>query len=587
MRTFRLLFTCALAFACLAPLRADATPPHSLDVSGDRVAYFSNRFIVTADGNVRVRLSDGTIVRGETFTMDLKLNRYLVAGNVTVDSGPVHDTGAAFAGYPDLDRSYFIPSTPVPDRWTFFGSDWGKPVKGRQQPGDAFYFPDLSAEKPFIKSSSVMVIPKTLVRFKNANLYVFGVYVPVLSYAVVFSGNPNYQQNGFAGANADVGVPFNASEHATTAVHARYDSVNHLYFSYDQHFVWDKDYIVASVNPATTIHKQWNLIGFKQLSPDVQMHLFQQVSTDGAAFAEPWGSGGLTNISAAVYSPHLQLAFAANFDQFNASYLGNRIWVQEMYHPSDGVLSVTGLEHHLKLVPLTVKFRAGYGYAHDGYVCGLGAPCAAVAGQAPPGSYLLNFNGIPVTTETYNFEGVTAYTPSIKVKRVDVSLNATFDKQRTYYSLPHHVDVTNTAFSLSKLYGRKLALVAAYAISNTGDFFGAQQLTFYPPSGPIGSPYTGQTYDDFETFRGFSTTHTVSESAVITPTPYFNLNLTLSEPKSFPGNIPGVYGSPTLQLSADLRVRLAKQISMDLSRAYYFNYFTATWTPNFGISFGP
>src|ERR1700761_3617345 len=58
-----------------------AAPPTSLDITANRVDFYYNRFILTADGNVRVRLSDGTIVRGQTFTMDLKLNRYLVAGN--------------------------------------------------------------------------------------------------------------------------------------------------------------------------------------------------------------------------------------------------------------------------------------------------------------------------------------------------------------------------------------------------------------------------------------------------------------------------------------------------------------------------
>ncbi len=72
----------------------------------DVVDYYSNRYILTADGNVSARLSDGTIVTGNTFSMDLKLNRFLIAGNVHLDGPHIHAMGAAFAGYPDISRNY-------------------------------------------------------------------------------------------------------------------------------------------------------------------------------------------------------------------------------------------------------------------------------------------------------------------------------------------------------------------------------------------------------------------------------------------------------------------------------------------------
>ena len=114
----------------------------------------SNRFILTADGNVSVRFTDGTLVSGNTFSMDLKLNRFLIAGNVHVDGPRVHLVGAAFAGYPDLDRNYFISEGDTPDRFTYFGQDFTQSHAGRVQPGDAFFFPDLSNAKPYIIAGS-------------------------------------------------------------------------------------------------------------------------------------------------------------------------------------------------------------------------------------------------------------------------------------------------------------------------------------------------------------------------------------------------------------------------------------------------
>jgi len=562
-------------------------------VRAAHVNYYSNRFILTADGNVRVRLPDGTLIRGETFSMDLKLNRYLIAGGVTIVRGKLEARGAALAGYPDLDRHYFIPSTPTPDRWTFVAGDWAKPIKGGIQPGDAFYFPDLSADKPFIKCSDAKILPKTLVDFTGASIYAFGAYLPLGKYAVIFSGNPNYEQNGFAGADFDFGVPFLASEHSVTAVHARYDSVRHLYFSYDQHFVWGPDYVVLSENPATNIQKQWNLIGYDRLSPDVDAKVFQQVSTlgHGWGLTEPSESGGLTNFVSNVYSPHFQLAFNFNYLQTNASYMGGRIYLQEQIHPSQATLSATSLDHVLLSknykALLTLRYRGGYGFQHEAYQCGLGAACDANPKvESLSGLYDANILNTPVTTLTYNYVGLTLYTASIPViKNQDVFFNAVFDKQRQSYSMPYHTDTTTTNLSLSKLFGRKLALVGTYSITNSGNFFGSQQSIQYPAGGLIGSPYTNLTYGDFVTYRGFSTAQTLAGSAVITPNPNFNLNLRLSSTQAFPQVVPGVYGAPPIELSADLRVRLARQIQVDITRAYYFNYFTQTWSPGFGIVF--
>jgi hypothetical protein len=593
MRIFRWLFVCALALGTFVPGRANAAPPRSLDIRATHVFYYSNRFILTADGNVRVRFPDGTLVRGETFTMDLKLNRYLIAGGVTIDRGKLDVRGAALAGYPDYDRHYFIPSTPVPDRWTFVGGNWAKPIKGGIQPGDAFYFPDLSAEKPFIKSNQAKVLPKTLVDFTGASIYAFGAYLPIEKYAIVFSGNPNYEQNGFAAADFDFSVPFLASEHSVTAVHARYDSVRHLYFSYDQHFVWGPDYVVLSENPATNIQKQWNFIGYDRLSPNVDAKLFQQVSTlgHGWGLTEPAESGGLTNFISNVYSPHLQLAFNFNYLQTNASFLDGRIYLQEQIHPSQATLSASSLDHAILKIKhqpvVTIRYRGGYGFQHEAYQCGLGAACNANPKvEATTGLYDALILNTPITTLTYNFLGITAYTSSIPlIKDQQLFFNAVFDKQRQSYSMPFHVDTTTTNLSISKLFGRRFALVGTYSIAASGDYFGSQQLIQFPPGALVASPYTNVTYGDFVTYRGLMSAQTLAGSAVITPNPYFNLNLRLSSTQQFPENVPGVYGAPPIQLSADLRVRLARQIQVDISRAYYFNYYTQTYSPAFGIVF--
>ncbi|MEA2690602.1 MAG: hypothetical protein QOD51_3209, partial [Candidatus Eremiobacteraeota bacterium] len=295
----------ALAAALFGSMTAaaPATPPSSLDVTADSVVYFSNRFIVTADGNVRVRLSDGTVVRGQTFTMDLKLNRYLVAGDVRLDGPTIHDqSGAAFAGYPDLDRSYFLPASGTPSRTTFTGLDWTHPDTAREQPGDAYYFPNLTGERPYIKARGARIIPRTNVLFDQPSVYTAGVYVPLPRYVVTFGPNSHFYENAFAGARADVALPFNGSAHSLTALHVRNDAFNGTYLAFDQHFVWNQDWIAFGIDPLTQEQRQYNLIGYKRLTPKLETRLFLQESaaqagiinrpSNAAGFGELQLSGG-------------------------------------------------------------------------------------------------------------------------------------------------------------------------------------------------------------------------------------------------------------------------------------------------------
>src|ERR1700722_1528531 len=74
-------------------------------VSADRLIYYSAHDMVTGEGNARVALADGTVVTGAYFSMDLKLNRFLVAGGVELTYPGGHASGAAFARYLDFSRT--------------------------------------------------------------------------------------------------------------------------------------------------------------------------------------------------------------------------------------------------------------------------------------------------------------------------------------------------------------------------------------------------------------------------------------------------------------------------------------------------
>ena len=583
--------TPALVLGLIAGASATAVAaPASLDLSAQRVTFFYNRFIVTGDGNVRVRLSDGTVVTGQTFTMDLKLNRYLVAGDVRVDGPSIHQSGAALAGYPDLDRTFFLPASGTPERYTYFGSDWTNPHAGREQPGDAYNFPDLSGERPYIVSRGARIVPKTNVLFDQARVYTAGVYLYSPRYVVTFAANPHFFENAFEGARADVAVPFNGSAHSLSALHVRNDAFNGTYLAIDQHFVWDQDYIVAAIDPLTQEQRQYNLIGYKRFSPKVESRLFLQESAaqagivnrpeNAAAFGELQINAGLRRSGISITQDYywqqlLGLPQVANDTQPTGSF--DPRWRE---HPMSAQVTWTGYENRIaKYLPLQFRLRSGTGFAHDVY------------GE---GGYPNEQPGPP--TSRFTFAGGTLFTPAIKLGG-GFAFDAQYDRQRTWFNVPHETDVTGTRVALSRQFAhQRVNTFVAYEVHNTADYWGAQQLAAYP-AGTLGCGPGGAggdtcvtpfgTFGGQNAFRGLATSRSATAAAVFTPSQSVTLSLTYEHFREFPAPVPGLYGQPPNQFLGDLRVRLSRQVQVDLARQYYFNFANERWTPSFGIQFSP
>ena len=585
MDFMRLSFFFALAWVLFAgATTAVSAAPASLDITAKNVDFYYNRFIVTADGHVRVRLSDGTVVSGETFTMDLKLNRYLVAGDVHVDGPTIHQTGAALAGYPDLDRTFFLPAGGTPVRYTYFGANWGDPHAGREQPGDAYHFPDLTGERPYIIATGARIIPKTNALFTFPRVYTAGIYTPLPRYVVTFSANPHYFENAFPGARADVSVPFNGSEHSLTALHVRNDAVNGTYLAFDQHFVWDKDYVVFGIDPLTQEERQYNLIGYKRFSPALESRLFLQESAaqagiinrpdNAAGFGELQVNAGLRRSGLSFtednyYQYLLGYQPGANDTVATASY--DPRWRE---HPMNALLTWTGFENRItKFTPILFRLRSSIGIAHDVYGEG-GFPNEQ---PGPPDSRFRSVGGV-------------FYTPTIKLGSV-FSLSAQYDRQRTWFNLPHQIDAAETRLSLSRRFDKvHVNSFLTYDVNNTADRWGAQQLAAYPV-GTLGCGDTCVTpfgsFSGQDAFRGLATSHGLTAGTVYTPSQYFTFSLQMAHYRDFPEPVPGLYGQPPYQLTLDLRVRLSRQVLLDLGRQDYFNFGNERWTPQFAIQFSP
>ncbi|MBV8727413.1 MAG: hypothetical protein JO233_06475, partial [Candidatus Eremiobacteraeota bacterium] len=94
-------------------------PSGLIRLSANQVEFYYDRFVIQADGNVNVALPGGVDVTGDAFSMDLRLHRFLVAGNVAISAGAQTLHGAAMSDFLNFHRVYFVPVTDQPDRWTY------------------------------------------------------------------------------------------------------------------------------------------------------------------------------------------------------------------------------------------------------------------------------------------------------------------------------------------------------------------------------------------------------------------------------------------------------------------------------------
>lgn len=560
-------------------------------LTADRIGFYYDRFLVEADGNVRVTTSDGLVMRGQTFSMDLKLNRFLVAGGVHVDApGGGSQDGAALADFVDFDRVYFVPVTSEPDRWTFLGTDFTHPQKGREMPGDTFFFPDLGDAQPFLTAREATIEAKQFARFGAGRMLLAGAYVPEPEFYVNFSRSQHLAENSLAGASFDATYQFAGNANAISAMHFRYDPVNKAYASFEQHLASDKAYAVFSVNPLTRPSKFYNLVLGDQASPTFALRSFTQYHTLQNGFASPTASSHFTFVQLVQAFAKHSLEVDARIDNFSLAGEGNPYF--NPHHDTYLTVSDNSYDKCVALNRFCYRYRGGFGFVHD-----------------PAG---LQTIGATTYTHTSNeFLGLTAYVPSLPLIPLEnpdkrVYFNGYFDKQRTWYANPSHaIDSANTSVSLSRILdpgARHLNAYVQYNVQNLGDFYSGSDAGIVYPGAPVIS--NGIFNPGFAAFHGQATFRTLGTGLIYTNSGDFSLSLLYRDHHDFPNAVPfffsppvdtyfqpalntNYFGQPPHDLTADMRFRLNDHLSIDLQRTYFFNYQNMRWSPQFRVQVGP
>lgn len=556
------------------------------------VAFYYDRFLVEADGDVHVTTSDGMTMTGDAFSMDLKLNRFVLAGHVHVEDPSGSQDGAALADFLDFDRIYFVPITTEPDRWTFLNGDFAHPAKGREMPGDTFFFPDLGNAKPFLVSDSAVISARSFVRFAGNHVDIangLGAYVPTPSFYVSFSTDRHLGENSLAGANFDATWQFAGGANAISALHFRYDTLNKTYMSFEQHISGKKAYAVFSVNPMTRPQKFWDLVLSDQPSPKFQVRTFTQLATFQHWLTQPDASGQFTILQATNALPQSFLQLNAEDTNFSLlppappgiGYHGHGPVID---HPWQMTLSAQTFAHRIGHTPFYEHIGYGFGYVHDA-------------------KGLQYVQGVPYTTIWNHDLDVAAYVPSFKlghsyILTKNYYLNASFEKTRQWYSTPHYADTTTSRITLSKMFDNHFLSFLGYSVENLGDYYGKLQSVVYPSFVPV---VNGVRYPGYAAFRGIATFRELTLDVTYNNGGNVSASILARKHDDFPSPIPNYFkpppldilgnpisgeyylGEPPYDVTADVRVRINPHMSIDLSRAYYFNFGKRGWSPEFVI----
>jgi hypothetical protein len=567
------LVLCAIGKAAAANPAATA-----IELQADRIAFYYDRYLIEADGHVRVRTSDGMTVTGDAFSMDLKLNRFLIASNVHLRSPGGSLDGAAISDYLDFNRVYFVPVISEPDRWTYENSDFTHPLKGRIMPDDVFYFPDLSSTHRSLTASSARIQARQYVRFSNVRASFFHQGIPLPSYYVYFGSSQDLAVNSLSGANLDGTWNATGNANSITAIHIRYDEFNHTYLSFEQHLAGTDphEYAVFSVNPATKDDKYWNLVTGEHIGSKFEVNTFTQLYTFQDFLAEPSASAQTTYVQMTQALPRSYLQ--AFFDQTDYNMVGPKA-PAEPNHPNFLTLTATSYNNQILKLPLYEQLEFQFGFNHDAYG-------------------LQNYGGYDYTTIWNHLAGFTLTMPSVKIGDRDsayrvYSLNATLNSTRQWLTVPHHINSQNSTISLSRQFSRYVNSYLSYNVQNTSDLY---EHGGYQPYEPLLAP--GVYYAPYAAFRGASTLRVASLGTTYSASPNLVSTITLAHHQDFPAAYPGLFvapplnaigqyiysnylGQPPWQLTGEIRTRIAPHLVVDLQRTYYFHFGDEIWSPSF------
>jgi hypothetical protein len=545
------LTVAAITLVCVVALRGPAAATETYRLSADRTAFYTNRFILQAVGNVQLDLGSGRHISADFFSMDIHGNRFIVAGNVQLHEPNVDEAFVALSADLVARRAYAIAVNDTLERWSFSENDFAHPQRDAQVPSDAFDLPLIS--EPATKlGHKVTIGTRNYVRYGSCVTQFIGgagLYIPVPDCYVNVGDDPDLAQSALAGSNLGGEISLTGSANAASGVFINYDRVNGLYAALQQNVSSPKAWAVLGVTASG--HPGLSIVAAATPSDSFGM----RVSTDLQSLAAT-----PTNAITSFRYSDLRLAQALPFgyaELFASS--GTESGSGTTFRPTRPLSAQLDLASPNVPIGKAVfgTMRLGYGEQHDPF--GLQ--------QLGPTNY---------TTLGFAYLNAAISAPAIEIggsdprRHFDLGVLTSWTIQR--FSIPHETTSVTTAISLSKDVGTT-NLSLGYTLSNVADRYADQQLAYPIMAGG---------------FNGLATFRTLAFGAAFEASPQFTASLIVRAHDDFPkpaqnvfpvveaaplGQNPYPYqlGRPPVDVTLGFRVRINPQLSLDVTDTQFIN----------------
>jgi hypothetical protein len=360
-----LFFLAALSFAT-APLAARAAL--ILHVSSDRLVFYNNLYVMTGYGAVRLDLRNGSKISGDALVFDLRLNRFVVSGNVRVTTPQATYAGTALSTDLASGTSYLIAlDGPAPQRLIFRDERFASPESGGEMALEAFAFPELKKSPASLISRNVTVGVGSYIRFDGCRSQILGgfsYYFPLPICYISFGNDPNLAQDALSGANVGAQYKFAGNANATSSFLLNYDTVNKLYAALEQNVSSPNAWAVAAVNTQNG-SQSLSAIGYVQPAQELGLRVASQLHVLSTNTTNDVSQYSYSNAQLTQGLPGANLQLNYSYGNVVSQGPGPNLAIGT-YDPMQPSSFQLGLRtSDLKLGPFFLNGAGGYGETHD------------------------------------------------------------------------------------------------------------------------------------------------------------------------------------------------------------------------------
>ena len=521
----------AVLFGQARPAAAFLVRPE-ISLHGQSVLFYAGHLVLEASGGAAI--DDGILhVSADRIIVDLRTNRYVALGSVVV-RGAQSVVGDAFGAELYSHRGMLVSTVPKAVSRLVEGDRLGAVDSTSASAGrEPLAVPDLGGEEPYVSATSAVAHLGADVRLRNAHVIVpSGSSIRLPSYVYTFSSDAGYVVNNAIGSNEDIPIFIGSTRDSILGIHFFYNRLVKLGIGLDDRIVdGSKAYDLIALSPLNGPYKTLSFTWQEQINSHASQSLYSSVSSG-------FGLSNYYDVRDAVHRSFFELT-ANQYHKVNSQQLAWQSFDQALGERGPAA----GIYFHL---------RSEYGLSHYPLI------------ELPFGQATF-INGYSGTVTHSAFEAYIGTQP-FNIGRTTLSLSA--DLRRLTDTQPHRQFYQSYGAVLNRQWNRYL----------TTRFFDGESFTrdVYPATGS-NFDFAGNSNYGFGgfsgTLSGAQSTHYSTQSLSV----FYNHGQALSflvtgTHNSAYTNSANAFLVNPWTVSADVRFRLNRSLSLDLSRSYYFGF---------------